>query len=85
MALRLIRTVLQVSGIEFIVLGFLSWLAALWTQNGQTPDQITLSYLVALADLSQALTSTPPYIALTILGILLIVSGTALRWLNTNG
>jgi hypothetical protein len=84
-ALRLIRTVLQVSGIECIVLGLLSWLAALWAQSTQAPDQITLNFLVAISDLSQALTGTPPYIALTILGILLIVLGTALGRLDTNG
>jgi hypothetical protein len=84
-ALRLIRMVLQISGIECIVLGFLSWLAALWVQSGQTPDALTLDYLVTIANLSQALTHTPPYIALTILGILLIVLGTALRRLDTSG
>jgi hypothetical protein len=84
-SLKLVRTVLQVSGIVFIILGFMSWLAAVWVQSGQSPDDITLDFLVALADLSQALTHTPPYIALTILGILLIALGTALRRLATNG
>jgi hypothetical protein len=84
-ALRLIQTVLQISGIEFIILGFLSWLAALWVQSGQTPDALTLDYLVTIANLSQALTRTPPYIALTILGILLIALGTALRRIDTSG
>jgi hypothetical protein len=84
MFLKLLRAVLQISGIEFVILGFLSWLAALWAQSTQTHDQITLNFLVALADLSQALTGTPPYIALTILGIILIASGTALRRLDTS-
>ena len=35
--------------------------------------------LAALADLTQALTHAPPYIAPAILGILLIVVGAALR------
>jgi hypothetical protein len=77
--------VLQISGTEFIVLGFMSWLAAVWVQSRQTPKERTLDFLVALADLSQALTHTPPYIALTIFGILLVALGTALRWLDTNG
>jgi len=84
-ALRVIRTVLQISGIEFIILGLLSWLAALWAHSTQAPDQITLNVLVSLSDLSQALTGTPPYIALTILGVLLIASGIVLRRLDTNG
>jgi hypothetical protein len=72
--------VLQISGIEFIVLGFMSWLAAVWVQSTQTADEkAPLNLLVALADPTQALTHTPPYIALTILGILLIALGTALE------
>jgi hypothetical protein len=83
--LRLLRKALQVSGVEFIILGFVSWLAAVWVQSEKLPDERTLDFLVALADLTRALTHTPPYIALTILGILLIALGTALRWLDTNG
>jgi hypothetical protein len=83
--LRLVRTALQVSGVEFIILGFVSWLAAVGVQSRQSPDERTLEFLVALADLTQALTHTPPYTALTILGILIIALGTALRWLDTNG
>jgi hypothetical protein len=78
-SLSLVRMVLQISGIEFIVLGFMSWLAAVWVQSRQMPDERTLDFLVALAALSQAMTHTPPYIALTILGIVLIALGTALR------
>ena len=85
MFLKLLRAVLQISGLEFIVLGFLSWLAEVWVQSTQAPDEITLDFLVALADLSQALTRTPAYVAPTILGILLIAVGTALRWVGTNG
>ena len=53
--------------------------------SGQPPDALTLDYLVTIANLSQALTRTPPYITLTILGILLIALGTALRRLDTSG
>jgi hypothetical protein len=77
--------VLQISGIEFIVLGFLSWVAEAWVQSAQAPDEVTLDLLVALADLSRALTHTPPYISLTMLGILLIFSGTALRRVDARG
>ena len=83
--MRLLRAVLQISGIELIVLGFLSWLAEVWAQSAQTPDEMTLDFLIALADLSQALTHAPPYVAPTILGVLLIALGTALRWVETNG
>ena len=85
MFLKLLRVVLQISGMEFIVLGFLSWLADVWIESARTPDEITLDFLVALADLSQALTRTPPYVAPTVLGILLIALGTALRRIGTNG
>ena len=84
-SLKLLQAVLQISGIECIVLGFLSWLAAVWVQSGQRPDALTLNYLVTIANLSQALTHTPPYITLTILGILLIALGTALRRLDSRG
>ena len=40
--------------------------------------------LAALADLTQALTHAPPYIAPAILGILLIAVGTTLRQLVAN-
>src|SRR3712207_5562891 len=83
--LKLLRAGLQISGMEFIVLGFLSWLAEVWVEGERTPDEITLDFLVALADLSQALTRTPPFVAPTILGILLIALGTALRRVGTNG
>ena len=84
MSLKLLRAVVQISGIEFMVLGFLSWLAEAWVQSTQAPDEVTLDLLVALADLSRALTHTPPYIALTAMGILLITAGTALRRVATS-
>jgi hypothetical protein len=40
--------------------------------------------LATFADLTQALTHAPPYIAPTILGIVLIAAGTALRQLVAN-
>jgi hypothetical protein len=74
--------VLQISGIECIVLGFMSWMAVLSIQHPTTPDvkvyQEALNFLVALADLTRTLTHTPPYVGLTSLGILLIGLGTAL-------
>jgi hypothetical protein len=79
---KLIRMVLQISGIECIVLGFMSWLATLSIQHPKAADvrayEEALNFLVALADLTRALTHTPPYIGLTSLGILLIGLGTAL-------
>jgi hypothetical protein len=96
--LRLVRMVLQISGMEFIVLGFMSWIAALWVQHEKfqypnTADKSAyekayekvLDSLVALDDLSRTLTHSPPYIALTVLGILLIALGTSVRWLDTDG
>jgi hypothetical protein len=84
-SLRLVQMVLQILGIEFIVLGFMSWMAAVWVQSMQTVDERTLDFLVALADLTRALTHTAPYIALTILGILLIALGTALSRYSPKG
>jgi hypothetical protein len=50
-SLRLVRMVLQISGIEFIVLGFMSWLAALWVPSTKPADENALfNLLVALAD-----------------------------------
>jgi hypothetical protein len=80
--LKLLRMVLQISGIECIVLGFMSWMAALSIQHPMTaevkPYEEALNFLVALADLTRALTHTPPYVGLTSLGILLIALGIAL-------
>jgi hypothetical protein len=83
---RLLRMVLQISGIECIVLGFMSWMAALSIQHPKTTDvrayEEALNFLVTLADLTRALTHTPPYVGLTSLGILLIGLGTALSEYN---
>jgi hypothetical protein len=56
--------------------------------NLASPDYVAppeyVYSLVAVADLTQALTPAPPYIAPTILGILLIVVGAALGGLVAN-
>jgi hypothetical protein len=81
--------VLQISGIECIVLGFMSWMAALSIQQLKTTDvrayEGALNFLVTLADLTRALTHTPPYIGLTSMGILLIGLGTALSVYGPKG
>lgn len=98
MFLRLLPKVLQILGVEVIFLGFICWMATLWTRyeyipyphttNDATSDTAVppeyVDSLATLADLSQALTHAPPYIAPTILGILLIAAGTALRQLVAN-
>ena len=82
MFLKLLRMVLQISGIECIVLGFMSWMAALSIQHPMPAEakayEEALNFLVTLADLTRAMTHTPPYIGLPSLGILLIGLGTAL-------
>ena len=94
MFLSLLRMVLQISGIESIVLGFVSWMAELEVQDERVQSAKTagvkayeeaLDFLVALAGLTRALTHTPPYIGLTILGILLIGLGTALSRYSPKG
>ena len=89
MFLKFLRIVLQISGIECIVLGFMSWMAALSIQHPMTADvkayEVALNFLVALADLTRALTHTPPYVGLTSLGILLIALGTALSEYSPKG
>ncbi len=89
MFLNLLRIVLQISGIECIVLGFMSWMAALSIQHPKPVDvrayEEVLNFLVALADLTRALTHTPPYVGLTSLGILLIGLGTALSEYGPKG
>jgi hypothetical protein len=81
--------VLQISGIECIVLGFMSWMAALSIQHPKAADvtayEEVLNFLVTLAELTRALTHTPPYIGLTSLGILLIALGIALSEYSPKG
>jgi pterin-4a-carbinolamine dehydratase len=68
-SLKLLRVLLQISGIESIILGFVSWLAQLEVQDervqsakivGAKAYEEALNFLAALADLSQSLTHTPP-------------------------
>ncbi len=71
MSSRLVRVVLQILGIEFIILGFMSWMAQLWVQYAEIqytetvharvpPDLGPPDFLVAVAELTRALTHTPP-------------------------
>jgi hypothetical protein len=72
-------------GVESIVLGFVSYMAELWARNEVEGDEeMPPRILVGLADLTRALTHASPLIALTILGILLIAVGAALRRLGTS-
>jgi hypothetical protein len=77
--------VLQALGVESIVLGFVSYMAELWARHEWRADkEVPLRILVGLADLTRTLTDASPLIALTVLGILLIVVGAALRRLDSN-
>jgi hypothetical protein len=83
---RLLGAVLQTLGVESIVLGFISYIAELWAKHEWRADEeVPPRIFVGLADLTRTLTHTSPLIALTVLGILLIVVGAALRRLGTNG
>jgi hypothetical protein len=78
--------VLQTLGVESIVLGFVSYMAKLWARHELRGDEeASPRLLIALADLTRAVTHVSPLIALTALGVLLIVVGTMLRRLRTNG
>jgi hypothetical protein len=82
---RLFGAVLQTLGVESIVLGFVSYMAELWARNQFRGDEeAPPGLLVALAEHTQALTQESPLIALTVLGILLIVAGATLRLLDTS-
>jgi hypothetical protein len=86
LSLRVVGGVLQTLGVESIVLGFVSYLAELcvrygWRADEEAPPRL----LIALADLTRALTHASPLVALTTLGVLLIVMGAALRRLGSNG
>jgi hypothetical protein len=84
-SVRLLGAVLQILGVESIVLGFVSYMAELWARNEVEGDEeMPPRILVGLADLTRALTHASPLIALTILGILLIAVGAALRRLGTS-
>jgi hypothetical protein len=82
---RLIGAVLQALGVESIVLGFVSYMAELWARHEWRADkEVPPCILVGLADLTRTLTDASSLIALTVLGILLIVVGAALRRLDSN-
>ena len=84
--MRLFGAVLQTLGAESIVLGFVTYMAELWARHEWRADEeAPPRLLIALADLSRALTHASPLVALTTLGILLIVMGAALRRLDSNG
>jgi uncharacterized membrane protein YidH (DUF202 family) len=84
-SVRLMGAMLQILGVESIVLGFVSYMAELWeTHKLRTEEEVPPRILVGLADLTRALTHASPLIALTILGILLIAVGAALRRLGTS-
>ena len=85
MLARLLGAVLQTLGVESIVYGFISYIAKLWAKHEWRADEeVSTRIFVGLADLARTLTHTSLLIALTVLGILLIVVGTALRRLGTN-
>jgi hypothetical protein len=82
---RLFGAVLQTLGVESIVLGFVSYMAELWARHEWRADkEVPPRILVGLADLTRTLTDASSLIALTVLGILLIVVGAALRRLDSN-
>jgi hypothetical protein len=84
-SLRVVGMVLQTLGMESIVLGFISHMAKLWALHEYRADEeAPPRLLVSLANHTQALTHASPLIALTVLGILLIVMGAALRRLGAN-
>jgi hypothetical protein len=84
-SLRVVGMVLQTLGMESIVLGFISHMAKLWALHEYRADEEAPPHLlVSLANHTQALTHASPLIALTVLGILLIVMGAALRRLGAN-
>ena len=84
--MRLLGMVLQTLGLECVVLGFVSYMAELWTRHEFKGDEEAPPHLlVALADLSRTLTHASPLIALTVLGILLIALGVVLHRLGVDG
>ena len=86
MSLRVVGVVLQTLGIESIVLGFVTYMAELWARHEWRADEeAPPRILVGLADLARALTHASPLVALTALGVLLVVMGAALRRLDSNG
>jgi hypothetical protein len=80
---KLFGAVLQTLGVESIFLGFVSYMAELWARHELIGDtEKPPRFLLALADLIRTLTHVSPLVALTALGVLLIVMGTLLRHLR---
>ena len=83
--MRLFGAVLQTLGIESIVLGFVTYMAELWARHEWRADEeAPPRILVGLAEVTRALTHASPLIALTALGVLLIVTGAVIRHLGAN-
>jgi hypothetical protein len=83
MPVRLFGAVLQTLGAESIVLGFVSYMAELWARHEWRGDEeAPPRLLLAVADLTRTLTHASPLVALTVLGILLIIVGATLRLLD---
>ena len=84
--MRLFGAVLQTLGMESMVLGFITYMAELWTRHEWRADEeAPPPILVGLAEVTRALTHASPLVALTALGVLLLVMGAALRRLDSNG
>ncbi len=84
--LGLFGTVLQILGVEAIVLGFVTYIAELWARHKLRADEeVPPRIFVGLAELTRALTQVSPLVALTALGVLLIVLGATLRRLGSKG
>jgi hypothetical protein len=82
--LRLFGAVLQILGVEAIVLGSVSYMAELWARHKlRADDEVPPRIFVGLAELTRALTHLSPLSALTVLGVLLIVLGATLRRLGS--
>ena len=78
--------VLQILGVESIVLGVVSYMAELWARHDWRADEeVPPRIFVGLAELTRAVTHASPLMALTVLGALLIVGGTTLRRRGSDG
>lgn len=84
--MRLSGVILQTLGLECIVLGFVSYMAELWSRHELKGDKESPPrLLVTLAHVTRTLTHASPLIVLTMLGILLIVLGVVLHRLGADG
>ena len=79
--MKLLGSILQLLGVECIVLGFASYMAELWARHKIPGDEeAPPRLLVALADSIRFLTHASPLVAMTVLGLLSIAIGMALRY-----